>query len=99
MVRAHFPYDSCGTNWAGQELSHPHEVVRRRGEGKHPADFVDPAMSHLPHQCDRLQPSEALLNSLALPLATSYPACRVVRSSIALPPLRLVFCAMCGVTF
>src|SRR5260370_39831759 len=28
----------------------------------------------------------------------AYPACRVVRLSIALPPLRARFCATCGVT-
>ncbi len=53
--------------------------------------------SGLALQCDGLQPTEHFLHTLSFSLATTYPSCRVVRSSIALRRL-LVFCFICGVT-
>ena len=68
-VRAHFSPDSCGTNWAGHQIPHPHQVVRRRREREHPSHLLNPAMPHLAHQRDRLQPAEALFDPLPLLLA------------------------------
>ena len=65
-VRAHFSLDSCGTNWTGQQIPHPHQVVGRGRKGEHPAHLLDPAMPHFPHQGNRLQPTKALLDSLSL---------------------------------
>jgi len=55
-------------------------------------------MAHFPQQRDRLQPSETFFDALPLLLADSIAAWRVVRASMALPPLRPLFCATCGVT-
>ena len=67
--RAHFSPDSCGTNRTGQQISHPDQIVRRRCERENPTYLVNPPMRHLAHQCDRLQPPEALFDSLPLLLA------------------------------
>jgi hypothetical protein len=63
-----FSGESCGTNRAGHHLRHPHQVVSRR-ERQYPASFLNPAMSHLADQRDRLQPPETLFDPLPLPLA------------------------------
>ena len=65
-VRAHYSCASFGTNRAGQQIPHPHQVVRRRRKGEYPPHLVNPAMSHLAHQGDRLQPAEALRDPLLL---------------------------------
>lgn len=44
------------------------------------------------------QPKHSSIRFL-FPWLIAYPACRVVRLSIALPPGRFSFCAPCGVTF
>ena len=70
---------SWGTHRAGQQFPDTYQVVCRRREGEHPAHLFDPAVPHLPHQRDRLQPSEALFDSFPLDLAYGYPLWRVVR--------------------
>src|ERR1700720_2168543 len=53
----------------GGQVSHAHQVVGGAGHGKNPIHSTDAAMPHLPHQRNRLQPAEALLDSLSLFLA------------------------------
>src|SRR5437588_477688 len=53
----------------GAQVSHAHQVVGGAGHGKNPIYSTDPAMPYLPHQRNRLQPAEALLDSLSLSLA------------------------------
>ena len=76
-VRAHFSCASCGTNRAGEQIPHPHQVVWRRREGENPPHLVNSTMPHLSQQRDRLQPSENLLDPL--PLLRADPIARVPR--------------------
>lgn len=68
-ARALFSPGSYGSNWTRQQIAHPHEVVRCRREGEHPAHFLDAAMAHLTDQRDRFQPAEAFFDPLPVPLA------------------------------
>jgi hypothetical protein len=68
-VQTQFAPASCGTNWKRQEIAHAHEVVSRCREGEHPSDLQDSAVAHFAHQCDGLQPTEALFNPFPLLLA------------------------------
>ena len=81
--------------WSG---SHAHHVVSGAGHGKNPIHSTDSAMPHLPHQRNRLQPAEALLDWLCLSLAegvTCVPRGAAINRG---PPRRLRFCATWGVT-
>src|SRR5688572_24475008 len=49
-----------------QQATHPHDVVRRRGEGEDPLDERPAAMAQLPKPPDGLHPAEALLDQLSL---------------------------------
>src|SRR5215469_7377757 len=80
------------------QVSHAHQIVGGAGEGKDPVHFADSAMSNLAQECNRLQPAKAFFDPLSFSLTDGYPACRVVRPSIALPPGRAWFCATWGVT-
>src|SRR3954462_11918373 len=68
-AQAHFSLDSYGTNRPGQQIPHPHQVVRRGRKGEYPAHLFDAAMPDLAHHSDRLQPAKAFFHALALPLA------------------------------
>ena len=98
MLReTHFGANLQRWNCRGQ-ISQAHQIVGCAGEGKDPIHFTDPAMAHFPHQRNRLQPAKAFFDPLPLLLADGVSRCRVVRPSIALPPVRRRFCATCGVT-
>src|SRR5262245_24644316 len=63
------PVSRAGSCGLLRQLADPDEVVDRRGEGVHPIDPGRPTMPELPHQADRLEPAEDLLDELAFPLA------------------------------
>ena len=43
----------------GSQVSHAHQIVGSAGEGKDPVHFVDPTMSDLAQERNRLQPARA----------------------------------------
>ena len=51
------------------EVSQPHQVEGRRGEGEHPSDSFASAMLGLAQASDGLDPTEDLLDTFALSLA------------------------------
>jgi hypothetical protein len=57
-VRAHFALGSCGLNCPCQQIPYPHQIVRRCGEGEHPAYLCDAAVHRLSFR-DRVQPAGA----------------------------------------
>jgi len=68
------------------------QIIGRCGKGKHPAHLLNSPLSQFPQERD-IKHSSILFQLFWL---MSYPMWRVVRSSMAPPPLRLVFCATCG---
>ena len=48
-ARAHFSPGSCGFNRSRQQISHAHQVVRRRCGGEHPIYLRNAAMPYLSH--------------------------------------------------
>src|SRR4051812_37594314 len=78
--RRRIVWSHCGQSRGGLEQSaHPHDVVRRRGEGEDPVDERSAAMPELPEAPDRLHPPEALLDELPLLLTDGVP--RVARGA------------------
>ena len=72
----------------GGQVSHAHQVVGGAGHGKNPIHSTDSAMPHLPHQRNRLQPAEALFDSLSLSLAegvTCVPRGAAINRAAAAP--------------
>ena len=72
----------------GGQVSHAHQVVGGAGHGKNPIHSTDSAMPHLPHQRNRLQPAETLLDSLSLSLAegvTCVPRGAAINRAAAAP--------------
>src|SRR6202011_4864286 len=65
--RAHLGPDL--PRWNGRQVSYAHQIVGGASEGKDPVHFADPTMAHLPHQCNRLQPTKAFFDPFPLSLA------------------------------
>ena len=61
--------NSARLNRRSAEIPHTHQVVSGTGEGEYPVHLKNPAMTHFPQQRDRLQPPEAFLDAISLPLA------------------------------
>jgi hypothetical protein len=59
----------AGLNRRSAQVPHTHQVVGGTGEGEYPVHLKNPAMTHFPQQRDRLQPPEAFLDAISLPLA------------------------------
>ena len=53
----------------GGQVTHAHQIVGGAGQSKYPVHFAHPAMPHLPHQRDGLQPAETFFDPLPLLLA------------------------------
>ena len=64
----HFGLDLHRKN-CGCEVAHAHQIVGGAGEGEDPIHLADATVPQLAHQRNRLQPPEALLDSLPLSLA------------------------------
>jgi len=81
-----FPLVSAG----GAQVPQPNEVVRGDREGEHPRHALEAAMTELPQTADRLQPTEDLFHTLALPLTDVVP--RVARGPLVdgAPAMRVV---------
>src|SRR5271169_1597262 len=72
----------------GDQIPHAHQVVGGAAEGKDPVHFAYSAMSQLPHERDRLQPSETFFDSFSLLLTegiTRVPRCPLVNRTPAAP--------------
>jgi len=67
-LRTHFGLDLHRRN-CGCEVAHAHQIVGRAGEGEDPIHLADSTVPQLAHQRNRLQPAEALFDSLPLSLA------------------------------
>src|ERR1019366_821793 len=83
-----------------RQIPHTDQVVGSRGKGEDPSHLEDSTMPNLPQQRDRLQPSEALFDTLPLPLTDGIS--RVLRRArVNRTPARprSRFWATCGVTF
>src|SRR5258705_5063352 len=65
-VRTDDPTTSSGLR---RQIAYANQVVDRGGEGEHPSHAGEASVPRLPHQPHRLQPTEGLLDSFALPLA------------------------------
>jgi hypothetical protein len=53
----------------GGQVAHAHQIVGDAGQGKDPVHFAHPAMPHLPHERDRLQPAKTFFDPFPLLLA------------------------------
>src|SRR5208282_6118468 len=66
--KTHFGLDLHRGN-CGREVSHAHQIVGRAGEREDPIHLANSTVPQLAHQRNRLQPAEALFDSLPLSLA------------------------------
>ena len=67
LCRTHFGLDLRRQNCV--QVPHAHQIVGRAGEGEDPIHSAHPTMANLAHERDRLQPPEALFDTLPLSLA------------------------------
>src|SRR5664279_4882279 len=66
MQQTHYGHDLRRLH---SQVAQPDQVVGSARKGEHPIHFEQPAMSYLPQQGNRLEPTETFLDSLPLPLA------------------------------
>src|SRR5690349_5003628 len=78
LCRTHFGLDLDRRNCRDQ-ITHAHQIVGRAGESKNPIHAADATMPNFAHQRDRLQPAEALFDSL--PLSLAHRVARVPRGA------------------
>src|SRR5215471_12092456 len=78
LVKTHIGLHLCRWN-CGSQVSHAHQIVGSAGKGKDPVHFVDPTMSNLAQERNRLQPAKAFFNPLSLSLTDDIS--RVPRST------------------
>ena len=68
-LQTHFGLGLCGLNRGLPQVAHPHQIVGRQCEGKHPADSSGPPMPSLTQAADSLEPAEDFFYPFAFLLA------------------------------
>src|SRR5689334_24268830 len=85
MSRSRVPHESAKRAYAHDDHTGYAPTARKR---EHPAHLLDPAMPDVAHERDRLEPTEAFFDALALPLAhliTAMSRCAPVDCAAACP--------------